>query len=78
MSLTISIDTSSSKAKAFVAFIKTLDFIKINDDKAIYPLSDEQKEAINKAIKSAEDGEIVPHEKVMKQFENHYPKYFSK
>lgn len=78
MSLTISIDTTSSKAKAFIAFVRTLDFIKVNDDNDISPLSDEQKKAINKAINSAENGEVTTHEKVMSRFEDRYPKYFSK
>lgn len=76
MSLTISIDTSSSKAKAFIAFVKTLDFVKINDDKDICDFSDEQKEAIDKAIQSAEEGRVTPHEVVMERFKNSYPKYF--
>jgi hypothetical protein len=31
MIITLNIDTSSSQAKAFIEFIKTLDFIKIDD-----------------------------------------------
>ncbi len=44
MLLTLDIDTKSNKAKAFVDFIKTLDFIKFYEDNDIedFTLSDEQ------------------------------------
>ncbi len=78
MSLTFSIDTSNSKAKAFIAFIRTLDFIQILDDDGDFTLSDEQKAAVDKAIQSADEGKLTPHNEVMKEFESRYPNYFNK
>ena len=62
MILTLNIDTNSDKALAFVAFIKTLDFIKINDksesrdyfltDRQIKILEDRKERHINNESKS--------------------------
>lgn len=78
MALTFSIDTSNEKAKAFIDFIKTLDFIKIHDDEDVFSLSNEQKAAIDKSLQSAEEGKTTPHDIVMERFENRYQKYFRK
>ena len=48
MLLTISIDTSNYKAQAFIDFIKTLDFIKIDEnDEEAFDLSAGQKSILD-------------------------------
>ena len=49
MILTLNIDTSSNQAQAFIDFIKTLDFIKIDSDNIndVFSLTDEQKKILD-------------------------------
>ncbi len=77
MTLSINIDTSNSKAEAFINFIKTLDFVDIYDDNENSDLSSKQKLAIDIGLESLEKGRKIPHKKVMEQFKAIYPKYFN-
>ena len=76
MSLTVSIDTTSSKAKAFVAYIKTLDFVKIGNQDELYPLSEEQKEAIDIGIDQLKQGDSFSHDQVMEETKKRYSNLF--
>ena len=76
MSLTISIDTSSSKAKAFIAFVRTLDFIKIHDDDEVFILSDEQKAAIDEGMEQLKAGKSSSHHQVMDETKKRYAGLF--
>lgn len=75
MSITFKIDLSNSKAKEFLKYIKTLDFVTVIDEKDI-ELSQEQKKAIDKGIDSLDKGYKIPHAKVIHQFREQYPEYF--
>ncbi|MEO9258228.1 MAG: hypothetical protein ABI207_07595 [Crocinitomicaceae bacterium] len=68
---TLHIDDSNPKAKAFLEFIKTLDFIKEVqiDEKQI-------KKAIDEGIESLEKHGGIPHEEIMSKMKNKYPRYF--
>lgn len=71
MILTLRIYDSNTKAKAFLEFIKTLDFIKEVqiDEKQI-------KKAIDEGIESLEEHGSIPHEEVMSKMKSKYPTYF--
>jgi len=51
--MVVTIDTDNPKAQAFVEFIKTLEFVHIED----YALSDEQLSAVNETRAAYLDGE---------------------
>jgi hypothetical protein len=76
MSITFKVDLSNSKAKAFLEYIKTLDFVKVIESKD-YELSQNQKNAIDKGIESLNKGYKIPNAKVMSQFREQYPEYFT-
>jgi hypothetical protein len=58
MQLTIDIDTSDEKAQAFINFIKTLDFIKIDELNNIpFNLTKAQKNILDKRKKRHLDNE---------------------
>jgi predicted transcriptional regulator len=76
MKITIDIDMNNAKALALLNYIRTLDFISLNENMADF--SDEQKAAIDKALLSVEEGKTTAHDKVMQKLENKYPKYFAK
>ena len=71
MKITIDIDISNAKALALLDYIRTLDFVSINEDKA--KLTNEQKKAIDEGLKSLKQGRKIPHNEVMKQFKQKYP-----
>jgi len=72
MKLTIDIDLSNSKAMALLNYIKTLDFINIEDTH----LSAEQKKAINAALSSVKKGKAISHNKVMEATRKRFPKLY--
>lgn len=76
-------DITSPKAKAFLKYIKTLEFIVIDKTKpekkkveAILKLSDAQKNAIDKGLKDVEEGRVIPYKQAMAELKQRNPKYF--
>jgi hypothetical protein len=68
---TLHIDDSNPQAKAFLEFIKTLDFVKeeqANDEELTH--------ALEEAIESLEKEGSTPHEEVMAKMKSKYPKFF--
>lgn len=74
MKLTINIDISNSKAIALLNYIKTLDFISIEEETK--PLSKEEKKKLNQAIKSLDEGTGISHQDVMEQTKKKFPNLF--
>jgi hypothetical protein len=73
MKVTINIDLSNNKALALFNYIKTLDFINVEENDT---LSTQEKKAIDKAIKEIELGKGIPHNKAMEQTKKKFPKLF--
>lgn len=65
-----------SKAKAFITFIKSLDFVTVKTKKEEQKISSEQKKAINQALEAVKQGNTIPHEQAMKSIKEKHPKYF--
>ena len=69
MRYSFEIDIKNSKAKAFLNYIATLDFIKLKkeDDQGDWwnDISEETKKEIELSLKQIEDGEIISHKEVM-------------
>lgn len=74
MAYTLHVDDSNPRAKAFLEFVKTLDFIRVDEDEI--SLSQEQIEAIQEGIESLEKHGGIPHEQVMAKMKTKYPKFF--
>jgi hypothetical protein len=72
MKLTIDIDLSNNKALALLNYIKTLDFINIEESK----LTSEQKKAIDSALTSVKKGKTVSHNSVMNDTRKRFPQLF--
>lgn len=77
MSITFKIDLSNSKALAFLEFIKTLEFVKVLETEN-QELTYQQKQAIDQGIQSLDEGKRISHSKVINQFKEQYPEYFTK
>ena len=71
---TLHIDDSNPRAKAFLEFVRTLDFIQVDEQEI--SLSQEQIKALEEGIESLEKHGGVPHEEVMAKMKNKYPKFF--
>lgn len=74
MKLTINIDLSSNKAIALLNYIKTLEFINIEEESK--SLTKEEKKKLNQAIKSLDEGKGISHQDVMQQTKSKFPKLF--
>lgn len=69
------IDINDNKADAFLNFIKSLDFISVNNEDEI-SLTDEQKNAIDLGLNDFEQGNVFSHEEVLLELKNKHSKYF--
>ncbi|NPA38086.1 MAG: hypothetical protein GXO47_14685 [Chlorobi bacterium] len=65
---TISISEYDDKAKALMEYLKTLDFITIEEMSANeYELSEEEFEAVNRGLKDIDEGRVYSDEEVKKR-----------
>ena len=74
MQLTINIDLSNAKALALLNYIRTLDFVNVEEDAV---LTTEQKKAIDIGLESLKDGKGIKHDDVMKDTKNRYHNLFN-
>lgn len=74
MQLTLNIDLANQNAIALLNYIQTLDFIKIDDEKA--KLKEAQKTVINEGLKALKNGKAMEHNQVMEETKKRYPKLF--
>tara|TARA_B110001469_G_C9579999_1_gene287639 strand:- start:367 stop:591 length:225 start_codon:yes stop_codon:yes gene_type:complete len=70
----ITLNIQDNKYSTFLEFIKTLDYVKVNDNDTI--LTQEQKNAIDIGLKELDEGKGIPHETVMAGMKQEFPKYF--
>lgn len=73
MLLTVKLDMSNDKAPAFLNYIKTLEFVTVDEE---YELTDAEKNAVDEGIASLERGEKLTHEEVMHNMKKHFPSLF--
>lgn len=73
MQLTINIDPTNEKALALLNYIRTLDFITLEEKQT---LTDAQKRVIDEGLKSLEQGKSYTHSEVMKETKERYPNLF--
>lgn len=66
-------DISNPKAKAFLEYIKTLDFISVDDDVI---LDQQQIQAIEEARKSLKENGGSSHQDVMNRMKGKFPNAF--
>lgn len=66
-------DISNPKAKAFLEYIKTLDFVSVDSD---FDLNEDQVAAIEEARKSLKEKGGTPHEVVMARMKDKFPNAF--
>jgi hypothetical protein len=69
----IVLEINDNKAAAFLNFIKSLDFISVNEE---FILSSEEKKGIDLGLKDIEEGNVISHAEVMKELKKKHPKYF--
>lgn len=74
MQLTLNIDLANQNAIALLNYIQTLDFIKIENEKAT--LTEAQKTAINEGLKALKTGKVAEHSQVMEETKRRYPNLF--
>ena len=74
MQLTLNIDLSNAKALALLNYIRTLDFVNVEEDAV---LTTEQKKAIDIGLESLKDGKGIKHDDVMKDTKNRYHNLFN-
>jgi predicted transcriptional regulator len=68
---TISISEYDDKAKALMEYLKTLDFITIEETSVSeYELSEEELEALNRGLKDIDEGRVYSDEEVKKRIRN--------
>ncbi len=75
MQLTLNIDLANKNALALLNYIKTLDFIKIEDEKTV--LTEVQKLAINEGIQALKYGNSIEHSSMVEETKKRYPNLFS-
>ncbi|NOQ75629.1 MAG: hypothetical protein GQ574_26715 [Crocinitomix sp.] len=73
----ISLNIQDSKAVAFLNFIRTLDYVKLesNSDNEI-ELTDDLKKALDESIKSLKDEGGTSHTQMMSETQKKFPKLF--
>lgn len=59
------IDIQDSKANAFIEFMKTLDYVKVNDPED-FVIPEEHKKIVRERIKNAKPEDYIPWEKAKK------------
>lgn len=74
MKLILNIDISNDKALALLNYIRTLDFVDLEEEQS--KLSSEQKKAIDIGLQSLKDGKGVKHSDVMNETKKRYPNLF--
>lgn len=74
MRFTINLDISNSKALALLNYIKTLDFINVEEE--TQSITKEEKKKLNQAIKSLDEGKGINHSEVMQQTKSKFPNLF--
>lgn len=73
MLVTVKLDMSNAKASALLNYIKTLDFVYIDEK---YTLSDAEKQAVEEGLASLDRGEKLTHEEVMNNMKKRFPNLF--
>ncbi|MBP9152730.1 MAG: hypothetical protein KBF73_10640 [Flavobacteriales bacterium] len=76
MKVILDIDTNSKDAMALLNYIRSLQYVSILEDEP-NELSSEQKAAIDKGLKSLEDGSLT-HEEAMSSARLRFPHLFEK
>ena len=74
MQIVLNIDLSNQNALALINYIKTLDFIKIENMGVV--LSDEEKRAVDVGLKAAKKGKTIEHRQLMSDLKNQFPNLF--
>ncbi len=74
MKLILNIDISNDKALALLNYIRTLDFVDLEEEQS--KLSSEQKKAIDIGLQSLKDGKGVKLSDVMNETKKRYPNLF--
>jgi hypothetical protein len=73
MLVTVKLDMSNAKASALLNYIKTLDFVYIDEK---YTLSDAEKQAVEEGLASLDRGKKLTHEEVMNNMKKRFPNLF--
>ncbi len=73
MQITLNIDISNAKALALLNYIRTLEFVTIEEAQT---LTDLQKEAIDIGIDALEKGKSHSHKQVISETKKRYPQLF--
>jgi hypothetical protein len=73
MQVTMNLDISNAKAIALLNYIRTLEFVTLEETKA---LSDIQKQAIDLGIDALENGKSISQKKVLNETKKKYPHLF--
>ena len=73
MLVTVKLDISNAKALALLNYIKTLDFVHIDEK---HSLSDAEKQAVEEGLASLDRGEKLTHEEVMNNMKQRFPNMF--
>lgn len=73
MLVTVKLDMSNAKATALLNYIKTLDFVYIDEN---YTLSDAEKQAVEEGLASLDRGEKLTHDEVMNNMKKRFPNLF--
>jgi len=77
MKLTLDIDTNSQEALALLAYIRSLQFVRITEEES-FQLTGEQKAAIDKGLESFKRDGGLSHEQVMESTRSKFPHLFEK
>lgn len=73
MQITLNLDITNAKALALLNYIRTLEFVTIEETNT---LTDKQKEAIDYGIEAIEQGKAFDHEHVLNETKQRYPNLF--
>jgi hypothetical protein len=73
MQVTLEINTNSKKAIALLNYLRELEFVSIKDEEL---MSDELKNALDKGMSQAYDGQVVSHDNVVAETKQRYPDLF--
>ena len=73
----ISLNIQDSKAIAFLNFLKTLDYVKVeSNEEGDIELTDDLKKALDESIQSLKNDGGVPHAQMVNETKKKYPELF--
>lgn len=76
MKLTIDINPDNKEALALLNYIRSLQYVQITEEESV-ELTEDQRSAIDKGLKSLEDGPLT-HEEVMASTRSRFPHLFDR